>query len=80
MEGQQQLRREDEGEEEKEIKMQQFPLESSPYLKYTANLEDYKFIGYGAVEGQLSHNGDGPTTSTAEDGSRNFSTQVAGRR
>lgn len=69
MEGQLQLRREDQ-EQERETKMQHLPLQSSPYLKCT-DLED-KFIGYGsAIQGPLSPKGGGATTSTATaDGSR----------
>lgn len=65
-EGQQQLRRED---VERETKVRQLPLESSPYLRHT-DLEDYSLVGPATVEWQLSPKGGGATTSTAFNGGR----------
>lgn len=59
-EGQQQLRRED---VERETKVRQLPLESSPYLRHT-DLEDYSLVGPATVEWQLSPEGGGATTTT----------------
>ncbi|KAL7154478.1 hypothetical protein ABFS83_03G004500 [Erythranthe nasuta] len=77
MEGQQQLRREDYQEkEERETKMQQLPLESSPYLKHT-DLGEYNLMGHGAVEWQLSPKGGGATTIfTSVDGNRSSPKQA----
>ncbi|KAL8514443.1 hypothetical protein ACS0TY_013525 [Phlomoides rotata] len=63
MEGQLQLRREDNHEQDREpiTKLQQLPLQSSPYLKCT-DLDKYKFIDYGSAV--QDHKGGGTTAPT----------------